>query len=61
MNWFGQESLREMEDGTQTAGLTLFLQFEDDSEIGSVWEVLGSCKSLVLIFGMCLITLSKCV
>ena len=47
MNWFGQESLREMEDGTQTVGLALFLQFEDDSEIGSVREVLGSCKSLV--------------
>ena len=36
MNWFGQESLREMEDGTQTAGLALFLQFEGDFEIGSV-------------------------
>ena len=36
VNWFGQESLREMEVGTQTAGLALFLQFESDYGKGSV-------------------------
>ena len=56
MNRFGQESLREMRDSTQTAGLALFVQFEGDYGNGSVWEVQGSCISLVMIFGMCLIT-----
>ena len=60
MNWFGQESLREMEVGTQTAGLALFLQFESDSEIEGVLKAKGSCISLVVLCGMCLITLSKC-
>ena len=36
MNWFWQEILREMEDGTQSAGLALFEQFDGVSEMESV-------------------------
>ena len=46
--------------GTQTAEATLFLQFEDDSEMEGVFEVQGSCISLVVMCGMCLITLFLC-
>ena len=47
--------------GTQTAEATLFLQFEDDSEMEGVLEVQGSCLSLVMFFGRCLISLFLCV
>ena len=60
MNWFWQEILREMEDGTQTAEATLFLQFESDSEMEGGLEVKGSCKSLGMMSGMCLIGLFLC-
>ena len=60
MNWFRQECLKELRDDTQTAGLVLFLQFESDSEIEGVLKAKGSCISLVVLCGMCLITLSKC-
>ena len=46
--------------GTQTAEATLFLQFEDDSEMEGVLEVQGSCISLVMLCEMCLITLFLC-
>ena len=46
--------------GTQTAEATLFLQFEDDSEMEGVLEVQGSCLGLVMFFGMCLIDLFLC-
>ena len=36
MNWFGQESLREMGDGPQSAGVALFEQFQGDSEMEGV-------------------------
>ena len=49
-----------MEVGTQTAEATLFLQFESDSEMEGGLEVKGSCKSLDMFFGMCLITLFLC-
>ena len=49
MNWFWQECSREMGVGTQTAEATLFLQFEDDSEMEGVLEVQGSCISLVML------------
>ena len=49
-----------MEVGTQTAEATLFLQFEDDSEMEGVLEVKDSCKSLVGFFGRCLISLFLC-
>ena len=60
MNWFWQEILREMEDGTQTAEATLFLQFESDSEMEGGLGVKGSCNSLVMVCGMCLITFFLC-
>ena len=47
LNRFGQESMRGMRDGTQTAGPALFLQFESDYGNGEILEVLGSCVSLV--------------
>ena len=46
--------------GTQTAEATLFLQFEDDSEMEGVFEVQGSCLGLVMFYGRCLITLFLC-
>ena len=46
--------------GTQTAEATLFLQFEDDSEMEGVLEVKDSCQSLVVFYGRCLITLLLC-
>ena len=46
--------------GTQTAEATLFLQFEGDSEMEGVLEVQGSCLSLVMFFGRCLISLFLC-
>ena len=46
--------------GTQTAEATLFLQFEDDSEMEGVLEVQGSCLGLVRFYGRCLITLFSC-
>ena len=46
--------------GTQTAEATLFLQFEDDSEMEGVLEVQGSCLGLVMFYGRCLITLFFC-
>ena len=46
--------------GTQTAEATLFLQFEDDSEMEGVLEVQGSCLGLVRFYGRCLITLFLC-
>ena len=60
MNWFGQESSREMRDSTQTAGPALFLQFESDSDMESVLKAKGSCLSLVMFFGICLISLFLC-
>ena len=60
MNWFGQESSREMRDSTQTAGPALFLQFESDSEMEGVLKAKGSCISLVVLCEMCLITLFLC-
>ena len=56
---FGQENMQGMRDGVQTAGLALFLQFESDSGNGEVLMVLGSCFSLVRMFGMCLQYLLK--
>ena len=47
--------------GTQTAEATQFLQFEDDSEMKGALEVKGSCKSLDMFFGMCLISFVLCV
>ena len=49
-----------MRDSTQTAGPALFLQFESDSEMEGVLKAKGSCISLVVLCGMCLISLSKC-
>ena len=46
--------------GTQTAEATLFLQFEGDSEMEGALEVKGSCKSLDMFFGMCLISFVLC-
>ena len=59
MNWFGQESLREMEDDTQTAEVTLFLQFDGGSEFLKVLEGKGLCFCLRSMFERCLITFSK--
>ena len=50
MNWFWQEYLRGIGVGTQTAEATLFLQFEDDSEMEGALEVKGSCQSLDMFF-----------
>ena len=60
MNWFRQECLKGLRDDTQTAGLALFLQFESDSEIEGALKARGSCISLVVLCGMCFISLSKC-
>ena len=49
-----------MRVGPQTAEATLFLQFEDDSEMESVLEANGSCLSLVVMFVMCLTSLFFC-
>ena len=60
MNWFWHKNLREMGVGTQTAGLALFEQFDGVSVMESVLEVKDSCKSLVGMFGMCLISFLLC-
>ena len=61
MNWFWQKNLREIGVGNQTAETTLFLQFDGVFWFGDVFEVNGSCKSLVMICVMCLITLFLCI
>ena len=48
-----------MRVGTQSAKVTLFLQFDGGSEFVKVLEVKGSCFSLGSMFGMCLISFSK--
>ena len=45
---------------TQTAEATLFLQFEDDSEMEGVLEANGSCHSLVMLSWVCLVSLFLC-
>ena len=56
---FGQEIMQGMRDGVQSAGLALFLQFEGDSGIGSVWDLVCSCSSLVRMIRRCLQCLLK--
>ena len=46
--------------GTQSAEVALFEQFQGDSEFWEGLEVKGSCFSLGSMFGMCFISLSKC-
>ena len=60
MNWFWQECLRGIEVGTQTAEATLILQFDGVFWFDDVWEVNGSCNSLVMMCVMYLITLFLC-
>ena len=59
MKWFGQECLKGLRVGTQSAEVALFLQFDGGSEFVKVLEVKGSCFSLGSIFGMCLISFSQ--
>ena len=59
MKWFGQECLKGLRVGTQSAEVVLFLQFESDSEFVKVWDLVGSCSSLCLMFRMCVITFSQ--
>ena len=59
MKWFGQECLKGLRVGTQSAEVALFLQFESDFGNGEGLVVLGSCFSLCLMFRMCVITFSK--
>ena len=56
MNWFWQECWRGIEVGTQTAEATLFLQFDGFFWFDDVLEVNGSCKGLVMMCVVCLIT-----
>ena len=60
MSWFGQECLKGLRVGTQSAEVALFEQFQGDSEFWERLEVKGSCNSLVEMCGMCLISFSKC-
>ena len=60
MNWFGQECLKGLRVGTQSAEVALFEQFQGDSEFWEGLEVKGSCFCFGSMCGMCLISLAKC-
>ena len=51
---FGQEIMKGMRDGIQSADPALFLQFESDSGNGSVWDLVCSCSSLCLMIRKCI-------
>ena len=59
MNWFGQECLRGLRVGTQSAKATLFLQFDGVFWFDEVWKVFSSCFNLGFMIRKCLITLLK--
>ena len=56
---FGQEIMKGMRDGIQSADPALFLQFESDSGNGSVWDLVCSCSSLGLMIRRCIKYLLK--
>ena len=60
MNWFLHKNLREIGVSNQTAETTLFLQFDGVFWFEDVWEVNGSCRSLDMFYGMCLIAFVLC-
>ena len=60
MKWFGQECLKGLRVGTQSAEVALFEQFDGGSEFVVVLEVLESCSSLCLMIRKCTKQLLKC-
>ena len=60
MKWFGQECLKGLRVGTQSAEVALFEQFDGGSEFVEVLEVLESCSSLCFMVRKCIKQMLKC-
>ena len=61
MNWFWPRHTSGLSCATQTAGMPYFVQYNGAFVNGEVLKVVRLCLSSVMMFGMCLTSLSRLV